>query len=373
MSQAFELERVAAKYAHEAIQLDRMGRNEQALANYKRAIDVLVTLRNLSGGDFRSTVYDEKISSYSSRISHLTNTQSIKKVAPVTEEIPDSSFNAPEVTLNEVAVSEDTLRAIQESIILRISRPELFKLGGVRGILLHGPPGCGKTLLSAAIANETNANFFPIDAASIMSKWLGESEKNLAAIFQQGKSLATNERPSIIFIDEIDAIAGVNTFEVGGEVRTRTQLLSEMDNARDKKRRTNVYVVAATNKPWCIDEPFLRRFQKRIYIDLPDRLARIKLIEIFSADVNVAPQVNRDELALLLKGYSGSDIRDIFEGIEARIAREIIEIENTSQATLTPRSATREDFEEVVRNRKPSVSESNLSYYKKWSESFGAL
>ncbi len=373
MSQTSELERIAARYAQEATQQDRQGRSDQAIMNYKRTIDVLVSLRNLSAGDLRSTVYEEKINTYTARIEHLTTAHSAKKVVLTTDDRPSSCVRTPEITLSEVAISDDALKAIQESIILRIRRPELFKLGGVRGILLHGPPGCGKTLLSAAIANETKANFLPIDAASIMSKWLGESEKNLAGIFQEAKSIATDECPSIIFIDEVDALAGVNTFEVGGEVRTRMQLLNEMDSARDKKQRTNVYVIAATNKPWSIDEPFLRRFQKRIYLDLPDRSARLKLIHIFSTDVNISPDVNREELAMAMKGYSGSDIRDIFEAVEAKIAREIIENQNLSQATLTKRPAKKDDFEEVIRNRKPSVSESNLSYYKKWTESFGAL
>ncbi len=374
MSGMSELERMAAKYAREAARQDQNGMKEPAAANYQRAVEILTTLRNLSVDDLHSEIYEDNIRQYKTRIEQL---MVVKETKTVRIEREDDFFGLtakkPDVSLNDVVISDDTRKAIEESVILRMERPDLFKLGGVRGILLFGPPGCGKTLLSAAIANETNSNLFLVDAASVMSKWLGESEKNLAEIFERARSSATEGRPSIVFIDEVDTFGSVNSSEVGGELRTRNQLLNEMDNILDKKQQSHLFVVAATNKPWALDEPLLRRFQKRICLDLPDKAARLRLIEIFSREVKIEPGVDQEELASMTRGYSGSDIRDIFEAVESRLAREFMKSNQENSRVGLPRAAKKEDFVDVISKRRPSVSESTLSYYKKWTEAFGAL
>lgn len=374
MSGRGELEKIAAGYARQATHQDRDGMKELAAANYQRAVEILTTLKNLSRDDLHSEIYEDKIQRYVMRIQQLKIPFETKKTER--EPIDDTRFltkEKPDIKFSDVVISEATRKTIQESIILRIKRPDLFKFGGVKGVLLFGPPGCGKTLLSAAIANEANANLFAVDAASIMSKWLGESEKNLATVFDEARSVASMERPSIIFIDELDTLASVNSSEVGGEVRTRSQLLNEMDNILDKKRPLNLYVIAATNKPWALDEAFLRRFQKRIYLDLPDKWSRVKLIEAFSTQLKLDPTVDLEELALLMRGYSGSDIRDVFESVESKLVQESTETTPAETGIDPLRVAEKRDFEEVIRRRKASVSESSLSYYRKWAESFAAL
>ena len=157
-------------------------------------------------------------------------------------------------------------KAVKDAIVYPVQRPDLFPLGWPRGILLFGPPGCGKTLLAAAVATEIDANFYSIDAASIMSKWLGEAEQNVAKLFGSARKSSNEGKPAIVFVDELDSLMGAHSNEVGGEIRVRNQFLKEMDGIVDKGKALHVYVIGATNKPWDLDWAFIRRFQKRILV-----------------------------------------------------------------------------------------------------------
>ena len=171
----------------------------------------------------------------------------------------------PQVAWNEVIGLEDAKRAIRESIVYPTKRLDLFPLGWPRGILLYGPPGCGKTLIAAAAAAEIDGYFVNVDAAAMMSKWLGEAEKNVSKLFSMAHKLNDNEKvPVLLFIDEIDSFLGTRNSEVGGEVRVKNQFLTEMDGISAKSKVSHLYVIGATNKPWTLESGFLRRFQKRI-------------------------------------------------------------------------------------------------------------
>ncbi len=222
-------------------------------------------------------------------------------------------------------------------------------------------------MLAAAVANEVSGEFLYADAASIMSKWLGEGEKNVKRLFEYSRSRARSGTPVIIFIDEVDALFGVHSNEVGGEVRVRNQFLKEMDGLQDKNERLHVYVIAATNKPWALDEPFIRRFQKRIYVPLPDLEARRQLLQMLISRLPSGAKVDLDELARRLEGYSGSDIKDLVQDAYMRVVREHFE----QKGGLRP--VTMEDFEYALSRRKPSVDERMLRAYEEWSEKFKAV
>jgi SpoVK/Ycf46/Vps4 family AAA+-type ATPase len=278
----------------------------------------------------------------------------------------------PDISWNDIAGLETPKRAIEESIIFPVRRPDLFPLGWPRGILFFGPPGCGKTLLAAAIASEIKGMFFCADAASLMSKWLGESERNVSQLFAKAREVSENGQPAIVFIDEIDSLMGVRGEEVGGEVRVRNQFLKEMDGILDKNKKFHVYLIGATNKPWVLDEPFIRRFQKRIYIPLPDVKARMDMFNIYAEDLKFQNNVDFAELARRTEGYSGGDIRDLFQSTQLKVVRDFFQRGAANDLNAIPDPITMEDFETSIVGRRPSVAPHVLKRYFDWDESFKA-
>ncbi len=211
---------------------------------------------------------------------------------------------------------------------------------------------------------------FLVDAATIMSKWLGEAEKKVKLLFRKAREVARSGKPAIIFIDEIDALLGVYDAEVGGEARVRNQFLKEMDGLQDKSNTLHVYVIGATNKPWRLDEPFIRRFQKRIYIPPPDFRARLEIFKMYTRKLKLAPDVDLEELARITEGYSASDIKDIVMEAHLRTVRELFE---KNGGVGEPRPITMEDFIEAIKSRKPSITPEMVEAYRRWFEKFRAV
>jgi len=375
MSASEELEQMAVKFAHEAIQFDRQGAKTNAISRYERTVEILLKLCALYPGVPQNRLYLEQIENYRQRIrqlkeqnGHFESDKTGRQPARLEQLVLTEK---PSVKWTEIADLHDAKKAIEEAIVFPIKRPDLFPLGWPRGILFFGPPGCGKTLLAAAIATEIDAAFYSIDASSLISKWLGESEKNVADLFETARKAAQDGRAVIIFIDEIDSFFGIRGDEVGGEVRTRNQFLQEMDNVLDKKRPSHVYVIGATNKPWDLDQPFIRRFQKRIYVPLPNAEARREMLNIYTKDIRLASDVDLAILVDKTEGHSGSDFHDIFQAAQTRVAREVIEGNHANDGQ--PRRITMDDLREILRTRRPSVSPHMLSIYDKWFETYKAL
>jgi SpoVK/Ycf46/Vps4 family AAA+-type ATPase len=279
----------------------------------------------------------------------------------------------PNVRWDTVVGLDPAKKAVKEAIVYPVQRPDLFPLGWPRGILLFGPPDCGKTLLAAAVATEIDATFVSIDAASIMSKWLGEAEQNVAKLFTSVRKSATEGKAAIVFIDELDSMMGKHSNEVGGEIRVRNQFLKEMDGIVDKGKNLHVYVIGATNKPWDLDWAFIRRFQKRILVPLPDHHTRLMMFKLYSTNLQLAQDVDLHELARLSEGFSGSDIRDVAQSAQLKLIGEFFETGMANDKKAKPRPLTMDDFRQILEERKPSVSLDMLSMYNRWSEAFKAL
>jgi len=374
MSASEELEQMAVKYANEAIRFDKEGARNNAISRYDRAIEILLKLCALYPEAPQNKLYAQHVETFKKRVQELKEGRS----EPASDQPSNKPVKLdqmvltekPNIKWNEIANLHDAKKAIEEAVVFPVKRPDLFPLGWPKGILFFGPPGCGKTLLAAAIATEIDASFYSIDAASIMSKWLGESEKNVSELFISARRTSTDGKPAIIFIDEIDSLVGIRGDEVGGEVRMRNQFLKEMDNVLDKKRLTHVYVIGATNKPWVLDEPFIRRFQRRIYVPLPGNEARKEMFSIYTNGLNLSNDVDAEMLIGRTEGYSGSDIRDVFQGAQTRVVRELFE-NNGARGQVRP--ITMDDFREVIKKRKPSVSPQMLNLYDRWFDTYKAL
>jgi SpoVK/Ycf46/Vps4 family AAA+-type ATPase len=285
----------------------------------------------------------------------------------------------PNVRWDDVVGVDDAKNALRESIIYPTKRSDLFPLGWPRGILLYGPPGCGKTILAAATANELDGYFINVDGSSMMSKWLGEAEKNVSRLFKMARGYAEKEdKPVILFIDELDSLLGERQNEIGGEVRSRNQFLTEIDGINGKGKDLKLYVIGATNKPWSLDYPFLRRFQKRIYVALPTLEAREKLFGLYASKLKLDGRIRTHTLASIFDGYSASDIKDICQSVQLKVVNEMFSMSTYNEPVegenpSVPRDITMKDFRDTILRRKPSVSMDMIRAYYKWSEQFKAL
>src|SRR5215469_13359742 len=399
-----ELENSASKYAAEAIRLDSQGSRGMAIQSYQRAIESLVKLVQVYPEYKLNKIYIERAGAYQNRIetlrmSKLDENSPIRPKETTTESREakikkdargDGSTNAaeplegalddlvmkekPTVRWHEVIGQDDAKRAIRESIVYPTKRADLFPLGWPRGILLYGPPGCGKTLIAAAAAAEIDGYFINVDAASMMSKWLGEAEKNVSKLFAMARKLNENENvPILLFIDEIDSLLGTRNGEVGGEVRVKNQFLTEMDGINSKSKELLLYVIGATNKPWTLEAGFLRRFQKRIYVTLPENSSRTNLFNQYTAALKKERSLRSEDLAKLGEGYSASDIKDVCQSAQLRVVNELFESGKAMEAESNPRAINMIDFKEIFKIRKPSVSIDMIRAYMRWSDQFKAL
>eukprot|EP00108_Taenia_solium_P010151 TsM_000453700 transcript=TsM_000453700 gene=TsM_000453700 len=294
----------------------------------------------------------------------------------------ETTVEVPNVTWEDIGGLENVKRELQEMVQYPVEHPDLFLKFGMtpsKGVLFYGPPGCGKTLLAKAIANECQANFISIKGPELLTMWFGESEANVRDIFDKARQAA----PCVLFFDELDSIAkarGGSVGDAGGAAdRVINQLLTEMDGMSSKK---NVFIIGATNRPDIIDGAILRpgRLDQLIYIPLPDEKSRVAIFKANLRRSPVAKDVDIDYLAKATNGFSGADLTEICqrackqairESIEAEIRAERERQNNPSamEAESDPvPEITRRHFEEAMRFARRSVTDNDIRKYEMFAQ-----
>ncbi|KAL0693934.1 hypothetical protein Bca4012_061114 [Brassica carinata] len=312
-----------------------------------------------------------------------------KRIRP--EVIPAEEIN---VTFEDIGALDDIKESLQELVMLPLRRPDLFT-GGLlkpcRGILLFGPPGTGKTMLAKAIAREAGASFINVSMSTITSKWFGEDEKNVRALF----TLASKVSPTIIFVDEVDSMLGQRT-RVGEHEAMRkikNEFMSHWDGLMTKPGE-RILVLAATNRPFDLDEAIIRRFERRIMVGLPGVENREKILKTLLAKEKVDENLDYKELSMMTEGYTGSDLKNLCTTAAYRPVRELIqqerikdtekkkqrettktseEDEGKEERIITLRPLNRQDFKEAKNQVAASFAAegAGMGELKQWNELYG--
>ena len=227
-----------------------------------------------------------------------------------------------------------------------------------KGVLLYGPPGCGKTLLAKAVANESEANFIAVKGPELLSKWVGESERGIREVFRKARTAA----PAVIFFDEIDALVprrGLGYADSGVTERVVSQLLTEMDGIAVLE---DVVVIGATNRPDILDPAVLRpgRFDRLIYVPPPDEKARLEIFKIHTRRMPLAEDVDLERLAKITQGYSGADIEAVCREAAMNAMRRDINVEKVTWA----------DFEAALKKVGPSITPEIEKWYRDFAQRF---
>ncbi|XP_065863118.1 uncharacterized protein [Euphorbia lathyris] len=253
-----------------------------------------------------------------------------------------------DVEFDSIGGLETIKQALYELVILPLRRPELFcygkLLGPQKGVLLYGPPGTGKTMLAKAIARESGAVFINVRISNLMSKWFGDAQKLVAAVF----SLAYKLQPAIIFIDEVDSFLGQRrATDHEALTNMKTEFMALWDGfTTDQNAR--VMVLAATNRPSELDEAILRRLPQAFEIGMPDRVERAEILKVTLKGEKVEEGIDFDYIASMCEGYTGSDLLELCKKAAYFPIRELLEGEKKGKNFSTPRALSQKDLEKVV-------------------------
>merc|ERR1719473_80976 len=298
----------------------------------------------------------------------------------------ETCVETPDVTWDDIGGLEAVKRELQETIQYPIEHPDKYKFFGMepsKGVLFYGPPGCGKTLLAKAIANECASNFISIKGPELLTMWFGESEGNVREVFDKARGSA----PCVLFFDELDSIAsarGGNSGDGGGAGdRVINQMLTEMDGINSKK---SVFIIGATNRPDIIDPAIIRpgRLDQLVYIPLPDEASRSNILSASLRKSPIAPDVDLGFLAKHTNGFSGADLTEICQrsvkfAIRESIEKEIQREEERAQAAAEGMDAdeddepcvpfiTRAHFEESMKYARRSVADKDIRHYEMFAQ-----
>ncbi len=329
----------------------------------RRSNSVFEQFFGMDFGDFLFTPFGEEkfvvVNTEPKGIVRITRATDVELLPQMTKPLEEERI--PEVTYEDLGGLHEEVKKVREMIELPLKHPELFERLGIeppKGILLHGPPGSGKTLLAKAVANESGAKFFVINGPEVMSKFYGESEENLRKIFEQAEKSA----PSIVFIDEIDSIAPKRE-EVKGEVEKRvvSQLLTLLDGL---KARGKLIIIGATNIPNAID-PALRRpgrFDREIELGVPNKEGRKEILQIHTRGMPLEKNVDLNRVAEITHGYVGADLNALCKEAAMYALRRVLPDMGTikgdrpiPQEILKRLVVTKEDFDYAMKMVEPSA------------------
>merc|ERR1719331_2171938 len=256
----------------------------------------------------------------------------------------------PNITWDDIGGLEETKKDLQEMILYPIEHPDKFAKFGMspsKGVLFYGPPGCGKTLLAKAVANECSSNFVSVKGPELLTMWFGESEGNVREVFDKARAAA----PCVLFFDELDSVGVARSSGGGGDAggagdRVLNQLLTEMDGAGQKK---NLFFIRATNRPDILDEALIRpgRLDQLIYIPLPDQGSRVNIFKANLRKSPVAPNVTFEFCAELTQDFTGADITELCQRAAKAAIRECIAAEEERRKLAAENGAEDENMEGV--------------------------
>jgi len=309
--------------------------------------------RNLPGISWRKTENLDPKTLEKLRVTKQDFDNASKLVEP--SGMREVMIEIPNVKWSDVGGLKEVKDTLKEMIEWPLKHPKSFERIGIKppaGILLYGPPGCGKTMIAKAVATEAGANFISVKGPEVLTMWVGESERKVREIFRRAKQVA----PSIVFFDEIDSLAPRRGMEMGNRVTENivSQILTEMSGLEDMH---NVVVIAATNRPDMLDPAILRpgRFDRQVLVPAPDEEARLEILKVHTKKMPLGKDINLIKLARETEGYSGADLEALVR--EAGL--------NALREDMKATSVVGKHFAETMNVIKPSIDSQLIEYYEK--------
>ena len=352
--------------------LESRGKTKQAGSHYMRAATIYRKLAIVSPKNRTENLFSNA-SQYESLGAAIQTTRPQDRAD--SEEVIDSMivYEKPSTTWEDIGGLTDAKKSKRESIILPFIENKPPFVESPKTILLYGPPGTGKTLLAKAASNTLNANFFEARASALLSKYFGESGKLISALFQKAKEM----QPAIIFMDEIDSIVLSRKSDMNEATRrVIAQLLTEIEGF-NSKREDRIIFMAATNKPWDLDDALVSRFSRRIYVPLPDQEAKESIFKIHLCGAKL-DSLKVSDLAKNSNLYSGRDIANLCrEAIMHMVREQNPKLEDLTHKdienyVLNYRSLTESDFKKAFEKTKPVTDQNTVNKYLEWEKSLCA-